>query len=126
MDPQIEEFDRRAAARRADLRELCAEFQSAISALASDDLQALKVSIEKQELLAQRLQKLLQENGAPLSSTSLPKEALDLIHITRVYSALLQRAMRTVSLRAELCRTYKLHLAKPGDPGTPTSWSCEA
>ena len=125
MSRQNEELDRLAAARRADLRELCAEFQSAISAMTADDLEALNGSIQKQEQIAARLQSLFPagEFGSP--NPGIPKEALELIHVTRVYSALLQRSMRTASLRAALCRTYKLHFAKAGEPSPATSWSCE-
>jgi hypothetical protein len=121
---QNEELDRLAAARRADLRELCAEFQSAISALTADDLEALNASIHKQEQIATRLQSLFPA-GDPESGSVIPKEALELIHLTRVYSALLQRSMRTASLRAALCRTYKLHFARAGDASPANSWSCE-
>lgn len=125
MPRQNEELDRLAAARRADLRELCAEFQSAISALTADDLQALNASIQKQEQIATRLQNLFPGGEMGNPSSAIPKEALELIHLTRVYSALLQRSMRTASLRAALCRTYKLHFAKAGEASPATSWSCE-
>lgn len=125
MSRQIQEFDRLAAARRADLRELCAEFQAAISALTASDLEALKTSIEKQEKLASRLQSLVQEGGFLGDSSAIPEEALDLIYVTRLYSALLQRSMRTASLRSALCQTYEQQLAKAGDATSETSWSCE-
>lgn len=125
MPRQNEQLDGLAAARRADLRDLCAEFQSAISALTADDLHALKTSIEKQEGIATRLQSLFPEGNITGQGAGIPKEILELIHVTRVYSALLQRSMRTASLRAALCRTYKQHFSKAGDPRPAASWSCE-
>ena len=107
------------------MRELCAEFQSAIAALTTNDLQALKTSIENQERLANKLQSLFQEIPVSQRSPSIPQDVLELIHVTRVYSALLQRSMRTVSLRAALCRTYKQHFVKPAESAPATSWSCE-
>ena len=125
MPRQQQELERLAEARRADLRELCAEFQSAISALTANDLQALKASIENQERLASKLQSLFQERTSSHEGSTIPKEALELIHVARVYSALLQRSMRTASLRAALCRTYKQHFVKSVDSAMQTSWSCE-
>jgi len=126
LSRQTEELERLAAARRADLQDLCAEFQSAISALTANDLEALKASIEKQERLSANLQNLFHAGDCPSGSPAIPKEALDLIHVTRVYSALLQRSMKTASLRAALCQTYKQHFTKSGDPiPDNNSWSCE-
>ena len=125
MTRQNEELDQLAAARRADLRHLCAEFQAAISALKTDDLEALKISIERQERLAVRLQALFQQNGLSPEVPAIPKEALELIQVTRVYSALLRRSMRTASLRAALCQTYRQHFAKSGNPAPAPTWSCE-
>jgi hypothetical protein len=125
LSRKTEELERLAAARRADLQDLCAEFQSAISALTANDLEALKTSIEKQEHLAAKLQSLFQPENLADCTPAIPKEALDLIAVTRVYSALLQRSMKTASLRAALCQTYKQHFTKAGAPIPDNSWSCE-
>jgi hypothetical protein len=107
----------------ADLRELCAEFQAAISALTADNVVALEAAIATQETLADKLQAFL--NSRPPVSP-VPIEARELISVTRVYSALLKRAMRSVRLRSSLCRTYKQNFpTTSGEPVAATSWSCE-
>ena len=125
MPHPSEERDRGSAARVAELRELCAEIQAAISALASDDLKALEASVENQEKLADRLQNLFQPGQFLNRVSAVPAEALELIQLTRVYSALLQRSMRTSRLRAVLCRSYRQHFATSGEPASANTWSCE-
>jgi hypothetical protein len=127
-----EEHKLNSSACVADLQELCAEFQRAIAALATDDLAAIETSTEVQESLIEKLQEWCREEslrGHSLDKSSTIKiPAQDfkaLVSLTQVYSSLLQRAMRTARLRASLCRTYRQNFPSAPEPAA-TGWSCEA
>jgi hypothetical protein len=117
----------------ADVRELCTEFQQAISAVASDDVETLENGIAAQERLVDQLQNCLQRkvavetNPARHNTAELPSELRDLINLARVYSGLLRRSMRSVGLRTALCRTFKQNFAGlPRERANNPTWSCEA
>ena len=114
----------------ADIRQLCVEFQQAIAALASDDVAALETGIENQENLVNQLQDWFRAQPAQEKSV-IKIDAADLkelINLTRVYSSLLTRSIRTTRLRMALCQTYQQqqfsNTTLP-QPETTPSLSCE-
>jgi hypothetical protein len=112
----------------ADVRELCLQFQHAIAALASNDVAELETSTAAQDGLVEELQSWFR--GLPSSQKTLitvsSSDFRELTHLTRVYSALLQSALRTTRLRAALCQTYKQHFPADSAPAVASGWSCEA
>ena len=113
----------------ADIRQLCVEFQQAIAALASDDISALEAGIENQENLANKLQDWFRAQPAEKSEVKInPADLKELINLTRVYSSLLTRSIRTTRLRLALCQTYQQqqfsNTTLP-QPETTPSLSCE-
>ena len=113
----------------ADIRQLCVEFQQAIAALASDDIAALEAGIENQENLASKLQDWFRAQPAEKSEVKInPADLKELINLTRVYSSLLTRSIRTTRLRLALCQTYQQqqfsNTTLP-QPETTPSLSCE-
>ena len=114
----------------ADIRQLCVEFQQAIAALASDDIAALEAGIENQENLANKLQDWFRTQPAKEKSEVKinPADLKELINLTRVYSSLLTRSIRTTRLRMALCQTYQQqqfsNTTLP-QPETTPSLSCE-
>jgi len=113
----------------ADIRQLCVEFQQAIAALASDDVAALEAGIENQENLANKLQDWFRAQPAEKSEVKInPADLKELINLTRVYSSLLTRSIRTTRLRMALCQTYQQqqfsNTTLP-QPETTPSLSCE-
>ena len=113
----------------ADIRQLCVEFQQAIAALASDDVAALEAGIENQENLANNLQGWFRAQPAEKSEVKInPADLKELINLTRVYSSLLMRSIRTTRLRMALCQTYQQqqfsNTTLP-QPETTPSLSCE-
>jgi hypothetical protein len=112
----------------ADIRELCGEFQRAIVALSSDDLETLEAGIEVQDNLANKLQDWFhhQPSNRQISVTVNSSELRELINLTRVYSSLLTSCIRTARLRMALCRTYQQQFpASPVEAVVATSLSCE-
>lgn len=112
----------------ADIRQLCVEFQQAIAALACDDLPALEAGIENQENLAAKLQDWFRSQPlCALPEIKInPSDLRELINLTRVYSSLLTRSIRTVRLRTALCRTYQQQFSTAlPQPETTPSLSCE-
>ena len=116
----------------ADVRELCLQFQHAIAALASNDVAELETSTAAQDGLVEKLQSWFrglpssQKTLITVSSTVSSSDFRELTHLTRVYSALLQSALRTTRLRAALCQTYKQHFPADSAPAAASGWSCEA
>jgi len=113
----------------ADIRQLCVEFQQAIAALASDDVAALEAGIENQENLANKLQDWFRTQPAEKSEVKInPADLKELVNLTRVYSSLLTRSIRTTRLRMALCQTYQQqqfsNTTLP-QPETTPSLSCE-
>jgi hypothetical protein len=113
----------------ADIRQLCVEFQQAIAALASDDISALEAGIENQENLANKLQDWFRAQPVEKSEVKInPADLKELINLTRVYSSLLTRSIRTTRLRMALCQTYQQqqfsNTTLP-QPETTPSLSCE-
>ena len=113
----------------ADIRQLCVEFQQAIAALASDDISALEAGIENQENLANKLQDWFRAQPVEKSEVKInPADLKELINLTRVYSSLLTRSVRTTRLRMALCQTYQQqqfsNTTLP-QPETTPSLSCE-
>jgi hypothetical protein len=111
----------------ADLRELCVEFQRAIAALAADDVAAVETATAAQEQLAEKLQDWFRglPSGERPSITISPGDFRELVNLTRVYSALLQRSLRSSRLRAALCETYRQAFPATRNESVATSWSCE-
>ena len=123
-----EERELNPSAGVAEIRELCVEFQRAIAALASNDVAAVETSTAVQESLIDKLQdwfrfqKQDQDSAIKVSAS----DVRALINLTRVYSSLLQRALRTTRLRASLCQTYRQNFPSVSEPAAVTGWSCEA
>jgi hypothetical protein len=123
-----EERELNPSAGVAEIRELCVEFQRAIAALASNDVAAVESSTAVQETLVDKLQdwfrvqKQDQDSAIKVSAS----DVRALINLTRVYSSLLQRALRTTRLRASLCQTYRQNFPSVSEPAAATGWSCEA
>jgi len=113
----------------ADIRQLCVEFQQAIAALASDDVAALEAGIENQENLTNQLRDWFRtQPGKEQAPVINPADLKELINLTRVYSSLLTRSIRTTRLRMALCRTYQQQQfsnATLPQPETTPSLSCE-
>ena len=109
------------------IRELCVQFQRAIAALASDDLAALETSTASQDGLVEILQDWFrgQPSGQPPSIRVSAADFRELVNLTRVYSSLLRRALRTARLRASLCQTYRQSFPSASEPAAATGWSCE-
>ena len=112
----------------ADVRELCLQFQHAIAALASNDVAELETSTAAQDGLVDKLQNWFrgQPSGQQPSINVSASDFRELAHLTRVYSSLLQNALRTTRLRAALCQTYRQHFPADSEPAAATGWSCEA
>lgn len=112
----------------ADLRDLCIEFQKAIAALAADDVAAVETATAAQEQLAEKLQDWFRgsPSGERPSIAISPGDFRELVNLTKVYSALLQRSLRSSRLRAALCQTYRQAFPATKDDTVPaSSWSCE-
>ena len=114
----------------ADIRQLCVEFQQAIAALASDDLATLEAGIENQENLTTKLQDWFRTQPVPEQTEVKinPVDLRELINLTRVYSSLLTKSIRTTRLRMALCRTYQQQFSTATalpQPETTPSLSCE-
>jgi len=109
------------------MRELCVQFQRAIAALASDDVAELENSTAAQDNLIEQLQAWFRAkpSGQQPSIKVSPSDFRELVNLTRVYSSLLQRALRTTRLRAALCRTYKQNFPSGSETAPATGWSCE-
>jgi len=112
----------------ADIRELCFQFQCAIAALASNDVAELEGSTAAQDSLVEKLQSRFRGRpSSPETSTTVSSSDFKkLTHLTRVYSSLLQSALRTTRLRAALCQTYEQHFPAESEPVAASGWSCEA
>jgi hypothetical protein len=122
-----EERELNPSAGVAEIRALCVEFQRAIAALASNDIAAVETSTSVQESLVDKLQDWFRRQSSA-QQPAIKISASDLkalINLTRVYSSLLQRALRTTRLRASLCQTYKQNFPTASEPDTATGWSCE-
>jgi hypothetical protein len=111
----------------ADIRELCVQFQRAIAALASEDIAAVEASTGVQESLVDKLQDWFRGQSSEVQpSVRVPiSDFKALVNLTRVYSSLLQRALRTARLRASLCQTYRQNSPSAPEPVAATGWSCE-
>jgi hypothetical protein len=122
-----EEHELNPSAGVAEIRELCVEFQRAIAALASNDVAAVETSTAVQESLVDKLQDWFrgQNSEQPAIKVS-ASDVRALINLTRVYSSLLQRTLRTTRLRASLCQTYRQNFPSASEPAAATGWSCEA
>ena len=123
-----EERELNPSAGVAEIRELCVEFQRAIAALASNDVAAVEASTAVQETLVDKLQdwfRVQKSDQEPTVKVSI-SDVRALINLTRVYSSLLQRSLRTTGLRASLCQTYRQNFPSASEPAAATGWSCEA
>lgn len=123
-----EERELNPSAGVAEIRELCVEFQRAIAALASNDVAAVETSTAVQESLVDKLQDWFRGQNSDQQPTIRvsTSDVRALINLTRVYSSLLQRALRTTRLRASLCQTYRQNFPSASEPAVATGWSCEA
>jgi len=111
----------------AGIRELCVQFQRAIAALASNDIAELESATASQDTLVDKLDTCFRAtpSGRQPSIKVPPSDFRKLANLTRVYSYLLQRALRTTRLRAALCQTYKQNFPAESEPMAATGWSCE-
>ena len=112
----------------AEIRELCVQFQRAIAALASNDVAELETSTAAQDGLVEKLQSWFrgQPSGQQPSIKVSPSDFRELAHLTRVYSSLLQSALRTTRLRAAFARPTSRHFPAESEPAAASGWSCEA
>lgn len=127
LNQSSEERELNPSACVADIRELCVQFQRAIAALASHDLAAIETSTEVQESLVEKLHDWFrgQNAGQQPAIKVFASDFRALVNLTRVYSSLLQRALRTARLRASLCQTYQQDFPSAPEPAAATGWSCE-
>ncbi len=111
----------------AEIRELCVQFQRAIAALASNDVVELESSTSAQDSSIETLQAWFRgrPSGQQPSIKGSPSDFRELVNLTRVYSSLLQRALRTTRLRAALCQTYKQNFPAESEQVSASGWSCE-
>ena len=111
----------------AEIRELCAQFQRAIAALAADDITELETATAAQDSLVDKLKDWFrgQPSDQQPSITISPSDFRELANLTQVYSYLLQKALRTTRLRAALCQTYQQTVPSESEPAPATGWSCE-
>ncbi len=125
----IEEEERETApsAPLADVRELCGEFHRAIAALAANDIAELEASTAAQDRLVNKLNNWFRgQHSVQLPSANIsPSHLKELVALTKVYSSLLQRVLRTARLRAALCRTYRQNFPAESEPAPASGWSCE-
>lgn len=111
----------------AEIRDLCVQFQRAIAALASNDIAELETTTAAQDTLVDKLQDWFrgQPSDPQPSVRVYPADFRELVNLTRVYSSLLQRALRTARLRAALCQTYKQNFPAESEQVAASGWSCE-
>jgi hypothetical protein len=111
----------------AEIRELCVQFRRAIAALAANDIAELETSTNVQDILVQSLQTCFrgQPSGHQTSVKVSPSDFKELVSLTKVYSALLQSALRTTRVRAALCQTYRQNFPAESKTVAATGWSCE-
>jgi hypothetical protein len=111
----------------AEIRGLCVQFQRAIAALAANDIAELETATAAQDTLVAKLKTWFrgQPSARQPSIKVSPSDFRELVNLTKVYSSLLQRALRTTRLRAALCQTYKQNFPTESQPVTATGWSCE-
>jgi hypothetical protein len=123
-----EDRERKPSAALADVRELCVEFRHAIAALTANDIASLETSTATQDLLVQKLQDCFrgQAPGQQPPVTVFHPDFKELVKLNKVYSSLLQRALRTTRLRAALCQTYRQNFPAESAPAAASGWSCEA
>lgn len=122
-----EEEDRNRSAALADIGQLCVEFQRAIAALTANNIADLESSTAVQEDLVEKLDARFRGKrfGQPSSIRVSPSDLKYLVKLTRIYSSLLQRALRTTRLRAALCQTYRQNFPAQSEPAVASGWSCE-
>ncbi len=122
-----EERELNPPARSADVRALCVQFRRAIAALASDDVAELEASTAAQDGLIAKLQEWFRNPASDRQASAriFSADCKELVHLTRVYSSLLKRAMRTARLREGLCQTYRHSFPVAPEPDPATNWSCE-
>jgi len=111
----------------AEIRELCVQFQRAIAALASNNVAELESSTNAQDSLIETLQAWSprRPSGQQPSIKVSHSDFREPVNLTRVYSSLLQRALRTSRLRAALCRTYQQNFPTESEQVSASGWSCE-
>ena len=112
----------------AEIRELCVQFQRAIAALAANDIAELETATAAQDSLVDKLRNRFRGQPSDHQLTSIkisPSNFRELANLTRLYSYLLQKALRTTRLRAALCQTYKQNFPSKSEPAPATGWSCE-
>jgi hypothetical protein len=110
----------------AEIRELCLQFQRAIAALASNNIAELENSTSVQDGLVEKLQVWCTGQSKDEASVkAMRSDFRELANLTKVYSSLLQSALRTTRLRAALCQTYKQNFPAESEPVAATGWSCE-
>jgi hypothetical protein len=110
----------------AEIRELCLQFQRAIAALASNNIAELENSTSVQDGLVEKLQVWFTGQSKDEASVKVRRSDFrELANLTKVYSSLLQSALRTTRLRAALCQTYQQSSPAESEPVAATGWSCE-
>ncbi len=122
-----EDRDLNPSACLADIRNLSVELRRAITALTVEDIAAVEASTQIQESLVNKIQEWMR-GQAPDAASAVTVPASDfrtLVELTRVYSAFLQRALRTIRLRASLCQTYRQNFPAQTGRSSVSGWSCE-
>ncbi|HXY04816.1 MAG TPA: hypothetical protein VEI49_14680 [Terriglobales bacterium] len=114
------------------VRTLCQQISSAISAIERSDLGQLRASVAAQETLCQEINSSDWEYPA-LSSSKLPtseqstliEEIRALAQLNRLYGAVLRRSQRSCSLIANLYHNFGRIYGKDRSPVEHHTWSCE-
>jgi len=106
---------------------LCIQFQRAIAALASDDVAGLETSTASQDGLVEILQDWFrgQPSGQPPSIKVSAADFQELVNLTRVYSSLLGRSLRTARPACVVVPDLQTEFPFGLEPVAATGWSCE-
>jgi len=113
------------------VRTLCQQISSSISAIERSDLEQLRSSVAAQEMLCQEINSAEWESLAEHSAKS-PAEKSDLMEairaladLNRMYAAVLKRSQRSCALMASLYRNFGQVYSKRPAPAERHTWSCE-
>lgn len=112
------------------LRSLARELESAMNAIASNNLRELEDSIAAQQILSGQLSDLARELSAPAPQDAAPAESIDstlraqigaanaeLQKLNLRYSCLIQHSSRSVALMASLLNSFRLQLREASGEG---------
>ncbi len=114
------------------VRTLCQQISSAISAIERSDLEQLRASVAAQETLCQEINSADWDYAAKRAGklpspeqSSLIEEICALAELNRVYAAVLKRSQRSCGLMATLYRNFGQVYGKDPALRERHTWSCE-